>query len=198
MTARGRPIGRAVIVVLASAGLAAAADPPRRPSEPGLVGHPAPSWEGVASWAHLPDGLESLDVTDFAGDVVFLFGFQSWCPGCHAHGFPTLRQVREAFQDEPDVHFVAIQTVFEGFDVNTEPKGREALKGFGLKIPLGFDPGPQGGRSTVLRTYRTGGTPWTILIDRSGIVRFNDFRILPQDAIERIQGLLAEAPSAGG
>ena len=177
----------AAVVVLLSLAPVEASAPVR-----GIVGQPAPSWDGVRSWANLPDGVTTLDVSDFAGDVVYLFAFQSWCPGCHSHGFPTLEAVARELADEPDVHFVAVQTVFEGFQVNTEPKALSSVRQFDLDIPVGHDPGPKGGRSTILDHYRTGGTPWTALIDREGRVRFNDFSIRSPEAIALVRELLAE------
>ncbi len=59
------------------------------PSHPehnyGILDQPAPSW-GVTEWYNLEDDVEMLDVTDFRGDVIYLYGFQAWCPGCHSHG----------------------------------------------------------------------------------------------------------------
>ena len=40
-----------------------------------------------------------------------------------------------------------------------------------------------------MRNYRTGGTPWTIIIDKQKIVRFNDFHIAPEHAIAMIDQL---------
>jgi hypothetical protein len=40
-----------------------------------------------------------------------------------------------------------------------------------------------------MRAYRTGGTPWTIIIDRDGVVRYNDFRVKPKAAISLINKL---------
>ena len=48
----------------------------------GILGQPAPAWE-VARWFNLPSGTDSLDIADLRGKVVYLFCFQSWCPGCH-------------------------------------------------------------------------------------------------------------------
>ena len=58
----------------------------------GIMGQKAPAWS-VETWFNLPEGVERIDVADFEGKVVYLFGFQSWCPGCHRHGFPTLKKV---------------------------------------------------------------------------------------------------------
>ncbi len=62
----------------------------------GIVGQLAPAWQ-VDRWFNLPEGADSLDVSDLHGKVVYLFCFQSWCPGCHSHGFPALQQVSEHF-----------------------------------------------------------------------------------------------------
>ncbi len=160
----------------------------------GIEGRPAPAWD-VSHWENLSEGKSSLDIADFAGKVVYLFGFQSWCPGCHSHGFPTLRAVRGTFEDQDEVAFVAVQTVFEGFGVNTAEKAKESCDKFGLDIPCGHDPGSDGKGSTIMRRYRSGGTPWTVIIDRNGIVRFNGFSIKPDVAVSLIGQLLAEKSS---
>lgn len=55
----------------------------------GIEGERAPAW-GVASWFNLPDDKTRLDIQDFEDQVVYLYCFQSWCPGCHSRGFPAL------------------------------------------------------------------------------------------------------------
>lgn len=40
-----------------------------------------------------------------------------------------------------------------------------------------------------MRRYRTGGTPWVVLLDGEGVVRYNDFHIGPEQAVERIERL---------
>ena len=151
----------------------------------GIEGQQAPEWD-VARWFNLPQGEQGLSLRDVAHRVVYLYCFQSWCPGCHHHGFPTLLKVREQFADDPNVVFVAIQTVFEGFDVNTFERAQEVAQQYGLEIPFGHDPGPDGRRSLVMQRYRTGGTPWTVLIDRQGRIRFNDFHADAEEMARRI------------
>lgn len=142
----------------------------------GIQDEKAPAW-GVTTWFNLPDGKQALDRHDFDGKLLVVYCFQSWCPGCHSHGFPTLQALKAAYEDRPDIAFVAIQTVFEGFEANTLARAKAIARQYQLDIPFGHDPGPDGQRSLVMQRYRTGGTPWTILIDRNGIVRFNDFHV---------------------
>ncbi len=99
----------AAALTAAGSGTALAAQ--SRPT-PGILGRPAPSW-GVQRWINLPDDATSLDVGDFEGKVLYLYCFQSWCPGCHSQGFPTLQTMIERYRDADDVAFVAVQTVFE-------------------------------------------------------------------------------------
>ena len=88
-----------------------------------------------------------------------------------------------------------MQTVFEGFGVNTVQAGRKMVQEFGLDIPVGHD-GGNGKRSILMRRYRTGGTPWAIIIDKQGTVRFNGFHIAPDAAAELIDKLRDESPIA--
>ena len=154
---------------------------------PGITGQTAPKW-GVSEGRQLPEGKTSLDIEDFKGKVLYLFCFQSWCPGCHSRGFPTLKMLVDAYAGDDDVAFVAVQTVFEGFGVNSPERGWEAAEKFNLKIPFGHS-GTSEKRSTLMQHYRTGGTPWAIIIDQKGRVVFNDFHIESQRASRLIDEL---------
>ena len=162
--------------------------------ELGISGLAAPEWE-VSEWFNLPDSGSTLRLRDFEDRVVYLYCFQSWCPGCHSHGFPTMKAVVESFADRPEVAFVAVQTVFEGFEVNTAQAALDTVAEFGLDIPIGHDVGPGQTMSPLMRDYRSGGTPWTVFIDRLRRVRFNGFSITPSDAMT---GLTTLIESTGG
>ena len=153
----------------------------------GILHHQAPSWE-VSEWLQLPQGKASLDINDFKGKVLYLYCFQAWCPGCHSHGFPTLQRLTKHYANDLEVAFVAIQTTFEGYGINTFHKAEETAQRYNLKIPVGHS-GAREALSPVMRNYRTGGTPWTIIIDKRGMVRFNNFHIQAEDAVEIIDAL---------
>ena len=166
-------------------------------SPKGIVNKPAPPISGV-QWI----GDAANDAPEIAkGEVTYVFFFQSWCPGCHSHGFPTLKKLEAEFKD--DVNFIAVQTVFEGFSTNTKRRAEKDVHSFGLDIPVGHD-GSQSKPSQLLRRYRGGGTPWTIIIDKQGIVRFNGFRLQPLQGKEMLEMLLKETayetipPERGG
>ncbi len=85
-----------------------------------------------------------------------------------------------------------MQTVFEGFDVNDADAGKRSADKFGLTIPIGHDNGPAKDGSTLMRRYRAGGTPWTVIIDKRGKVRANAFFIGPKKSVRTINHLLSE------
>ena len=155
----------------------------------GIEGSVAPDWD-VTQWINLPTGKTKFERTDFLGKVLYLYCFQSWCPGCHSHGFPALQELGDYYQTNNDVAFVAVQTVFEGFHVNTIGQAGETARQYSLQIPIGHDPGTDGQRSLIMQRYRTGGTPWTILVDKQGIVRFNNFHVQTKEMIPIIDDLL--------
>ena len=108
-------------------------------------------------------------------------------------GFPTLKKVTEAFEGDDQIKFIAIQTVFEGYKINTQDKLRQNQLKHDLKIPMAHvagNPDTHAGPE-IMRKYRAGGTPWTVIIDRSGKVVFNAFHIKVAQAISFIE-LLTE------
>ena len=163
--------------------------------KPGIVGQAAPSWK-TSAWHQLPDGKKRLDVGDYKGKVLYLYFFQSWCPGCHRVGFPTLQKVSKALKDNEKVQFVAIQTTFEGHNVNTAEKLIELAKRYKLTIPFGQSAGSKG-TPEIMRKYRTGGTPWVVIIDTNGRVVFNDFHIDADRAIAGIRSLSSKPTKIG-
>lgn len=140
------------------------------------------------------DGKEAeFSVHANRGKWVFLKCFQSWCPGCHSSGFPTLKAFADEFHDNPKVAIAGIQTVFEGFRSNTLKDVRKLQQRYDLPITMGHDPGDQNGdrHPQTMRKYRTGGTPWLILINPAGRVVFNSFHAKTDKLIEYVNRQIA-------
>jgi len=131
-----------------------------------------------------------IKLSDFKGKFKILYCFQSWCPGCHSKGLPDLQKMVEALYGNKNIEFLAIQTVFEGYDSNTYEKLLETQKRYELKIPFGHDAGDDGkSRSSIMTNHKTGGTPWFIFIDKHDNVVFSDFHLNPNAAIEFLKSL---------
>ena len=83
--------------------------------------------------------------------------------------------VESKFKDAEDVVFFHLQTVWEGTHVNTPENGPKVIRKMGNKVPVAYDAHVDGGRVSVfMRQYGTGGTPWTVVIDKKGTVVFNE------------------------
>lgn len=108
-------------------------------------------------------------------------------------GFPTLKELTKIFKDNDNVEFLAVQTVFEGYSINTPDKLRKNQLKYGLKIPMAHAAGnPQThGTPEIMRKYRSGGTPWTVIIDPVGRVVYNQFHIEAALADTLIRKLLS-------
>ena len=160
---------------------------------PGVVGQRAPDW-AVETWRRLPDGKDDLEIADLAGRVIYLFCFQSWCPGCHSVGFPAFRAAIERADGDRRMAFVAVQTVFEGSQQNTLEAALDTVDKFGLDVPLGHtvatapDAVP-----AIMASYRTGGTPWSVIIGPDRLVRLEGFHPEPHELTQTVEGLLATA-----
>ncbi len=149
----------------------------------GIVGQAAPELE-IDYWIDKDGKPTSFNLADHKDKWVFLKCFQSWCPGCHSHGLPALKKISEALKDNPKVVFAGIQTVFEGFSTNTVDKVRETQLQYDLQIPMGHNPGSHGVSPSTMSSYRTGGTPWMILINPQHYVVYNEFNINADKAIQ--------------
>lgn len=160
-------------------------------SKRGIAGQSAPELH-ADFWIDADGRSTRFSLAEQRGRWVHVKCWQSWCPGCHSHGFPALQRMVEAFADEPRVVNVAVQTVFEGHGINTAGKVRETQLQYGLPIVFGHDPGEHQahGRPRTMVDFRTGGTPWHILIDPEGRVVFDGFGLNTDAAIKRIRSAL--------
>ena len=95
-------------------------------------------------------------------------------------------------QGNDHVVFIAVQTVFEGYSFNTKDKLRKNQIEYTLNIPMAHEAGNSDTHEipAVMRRYRSGGTPWVVLIDPSGKVVFNDFHIKVANAMSLIERLI--------
>ncbi len=164
----------------------------------GIKGVPAPELS-VPYWIDA-NGKEQqpFSVLVQKGKWVYLKCFQDWCPACHSIGFPNLQKLRAAFPDDSKVVSAVIQTTFEGFSTNTADALRKNQLRYELDLPFGHDAGnsdlPHNDIGRVPKTmaaYRTGGTPWVVVIDPNGRVAFNDFHINIEKFIEFMQEVTA-------
>jgi hypothetical protein len=104
-------------------------------------------------------------------------------------GFPTLKELTKSFKDNGNVKFLAVQTVFEGYNTNTRDKLRKNQLEYGLKIPMAHSAGDPQTHAIpdIMRRYRSGGTPWVVIIDPKGSVVYNDFHIKTKLAVKLIE-----------
>ena len=168
--------------------LALSAGSVARAHELGILDRAAPELK-VDYWLDAGGNPSSYSIEAYRGRWIFLECFQYTCVACHKYGFPTLKKVADAFEGDQRVSVAAVQTVFEGFESNTRTAVREVQLLYELPIPMGHDPGSADGErlpSTML-SYRTGGTPWIIVIEPGGTVAYNDFRIDDDRFIELLK-----------
>ena len=153
----------------------------------GIVGRHAPELE-VGYWIDGNGDPGSFSISESEGKWTLLKCFQDWCPGCHSSGFPMLKQFADEFRDHPKVAMAGIQTVFEGFSTNVQDDVRKNQLKYDLRIPMGHDAGDPDGdhRPSTMKNYRTGGTPWIVLIDPNGVVVHNSYHVNPDALIKYI------------
>lgn len=157
-------------------------------STPGIKGQVAPELD-IDYWIDANGEPTTFSIADSEGKWILLKCFQNWCPGCHKYGFPTLKAFSDRFHDNPRVAIAGIQTVFEGHSVNTQEAVRDLQLRYELPITMGHDPGnaETHARPNTMRDYKTGGTPWIILINPEGVVTHNAFHAPTEQLIAYVE-----------
>ena len=158
--------------------------------EPGIVGLPAPPLKHVRWIDEVGNERSPLTLAELGGGFKILFFFQDWSLVCHRHGFPTLVTLAREFRNK-GVGLAAIQTVFGGAEVNTFDRLTVNQRRYGLRIPFGHavtdsavDAVP-----AIMAAYRSGGTPWFVVIAPDGRVVYDGFLLAADGLIQALRPL---------
>ena len=135
---------------------------------------PAPDW-AVSEWINGDGG----QLADLKGKVVVVEFFQLWCPGCNAFSIPLMKKWEQDFAAEikaGKLRMISIHTVFEGFGYQTPERLKKFVRRKQIGHPVGVDRTVKGDRIPVtMRRFLTSGTPEMAVIDKRGIIRFQEF-----------------------
>jgi len=169
----------------------------------GIEGEVAPPLH-ADNWINLPEGeagliveqgIPGIDLKKYRGKVIVLKFFQSWCEACEKRSFPKLKKLVDHYQGNDQIQFISVQTVFEGLADNTASKLQPTAEKFGLEsIPFGHSV-KLPNIPNVNMDYKTGGTPWWVVINKDGIVEFNGHYIDLDKAIPNLDELITASAS---
>ncbi len=85
------------------------------------------------------------------------------------------KELEKRFAKSKDVVLLHLHTVWEAENVNTPERGHKEMQNHGIKVPVAYDGHVDGARTSIfMHTFGTGGTPWSVVIDKKGKVRFNE------------------------
>jgi len=139
-------------------------------------GAPAPSFQLHSS------ASTDLSLGDLKGQVVLINFWASWCGPCRQE-MPVLEQLYRKYK----------AAGFTLLGVNVEPKSADAegfLKSTPVSFPILFDPD-----SKVSRLYEVSGMPSTVILDRTGKVRYVHHGYKPgeeSEYLDQIRSLVRE------
>ncbi len=148
-----------LVAVLVAAGVVGFAWIGRERFQPVGPGAQAPIFEAVTL-----DG-EPATLRDFAGKVVLLNVWATWCPPC-VWEMPSMQRLYDEFEGQDfEVVAVSIDAPAGQRDVLGRPGGdiRAFADSLSLTFPILHDP-----EGRIQRTYQTTGVPESFLIGRDG------------------------------
>ncbi len=127
-------------------------------------------------------GGDNLRLSEYRGEVVMLNFWASWCGPCR-QGMPVLDEMYERY------HKVGFELL--GVNIDRDPlRAADMVRVLGVSFPVLFDE-----RKEVTRLYHVEDMPVTMLIDRSGVVRYVNHGFEPSSEakyVEQIRTLLRE------
>lgn len=153
--------------------------------------HPAPAWD-IEKWFNAEPG----NVDDNNDKVIVIDFFQLWCPGCNSFTGPLMQQWQDRFSEEiasGDLVLVKIHTVFEGHDYQNDSRLAQYIEEKGITMPVGTDRHLDNDYlPETKKRYKTSGTPEIVMIDRQGMIRFQQFGwfdpVLAEQFLESLLG----------
>jgi peroxiredoxin len=156
MTARAQWVVVLGIVLLLAGGLTAGSLMLGDELFPIEAGARAPQMRAMT----LDEPPQERTLADYAGHVVLLNIWATWCGPCEAE-MPSMERLHRAFADS-GLRIVAVSIDAPG----SEEGIREFVARYGLTFDVLHDPAKE-----ITRIYRTTGVPESFVIGRDGIVR---------------------------
>lgn len=161
---------------------------------PGDEAKQLPEWH-AAPWFNTP---APLHLADLRGRVVLIHAFQMLCPGCVLHALPLASKVHEAFA-AAGVAVIGLHCVFEHHAAMQPPALEAFIHEYRLRFPIGVDEAATAGPiPRTMAAWALQGTPSTLLVDRAGRLRWQQFGAVEELHLGAWLGmLLGESPEAG-
>lgn len=146
----------------------------------------------AASWFNTP---APLTLEKMRGRIVVLHAFQMLCPGCVAHGTPQAEKLHRLLRGNEDVAVIGLHTVFEHHAAMTPVSLEAFIHEYRLTMPIGVDHAGDGTPIPLtMQRYGMRGTPTTIIIDRTGVIRHHGFGQEDDLALGLLIGVLLAEP----
>jgi peroxiredoxin len=142
----------------------------------GMEGQPAPDFSLKSSTG------ENLRLSEYRGDVVMINFWATWCGPCRQE-MPLLDELYSRYQ----------RVGFNLLGVNIDDDSRRAMQmieELGVNFPVLFD-----ARKEVSKLYEVEAMPVTVIVDRSGNVRYIHHGYKPgyeDKYLEQVRSLLRE------
>ncbi len=108
----------------------------------------------------LTDPPATRTLADYAGDVILLNVWATWCVPCRIE-MPSMERLHGHFAGR-DLHVIAVSIDRPGF----EQEIRDFVREYALTFDVLYDP-----EGRIAEAYQTTGVPYSFVIDRSGTIR---------------------------
>lgn len=158
-----------------------------------VMGKAAGKWE-IDKWIRPPSA--GTEVDSFRDKVVCLLCVQNSCEPSQVLAGPMLFDASRHFAGDDRVQLAMVQTTCTDFRQNSMANLSRRANSIPRHIAIGHT-GGQKRRAAIMDAYGIQATPWTIIIDRRGIVRFSGCLVNANELIRMIEDQLDDSALPG-